>query len=100
MEILEQLAEWAGDLCQVAACAALLIRPLREWLLGTDALREGQRCLLRSEILRLYYRHHDERKLREYEYRNLEQCYKAYKALKGNSFVDHIHREMQEWEII
>lgn len=100
MEILGQLAEWAGDLCQVAACAALLIRPLREWLLGTDALREGQRCLLRSEILRLYYRHHDERKLREYEYRNLEQCYKAYKALKGNSFVDHIHREMQEWEII
>lgn len=100
MNILGQLAEQAGDLCQVAACAALLIRPVREWLLGTDAMREGQRCLLRSEILRLYYRHHDSKQLREYEYRNLEQCYKAYKALKGNSFVDHIHEEMQEWEII
>lgn len=100
MGIIGQLADRAGDLCQMAAFAALLIRPVREWLLGTDALREGQRCLLRSEILRLYYRHHECKQLREYEYRNLEQCYKAYKLLKGNSFVDHIREEMQEWEII
>lgn len=100
MELLRIFADHAGDLCQIATCAALLIRPVREWLLGTEALREGQRCLLRSEIVRLYYRNHAQRQLREYEYRNLEQCYRAYKALKGNSFVDHIYGEMQEWEII
>lgn len=100
MERLILLAEYAGDLCQIATCAALLIRPVREWLLGMEALREGQRCLLRSQIVGLYYSRHEARSLREYEYRNLEQCYKAYKALKGNSFVDHIHGEMQEWEII
>lgn len=100
MELLRIFADHAGDLCQVATCAALLIRPVREWLLGTEALREGQRCLLRSEIVRLYYRNHAQRQLREYEYRNLEQCYRAYKTLKGNSFVDHIYGEMQEWEII
>lgn len=100
MELLRIFADHAGDLCQIATCAALLIRPVREWLLGTEALREGQRCLLRSEIVRLYYRNHAQRQLREYEYRNLEQCYRAYKTLKGNSFVDHVYGEMQEWEII
>lgn len=68
--------------------------------MGTGALREGQRCLLRTEIVRIYYRHHDDRKLREFEYKNMEECYKAYKALKGNSFIDRIHAEMQEWDII
>lgn len=68
--------------------------------MGTGALREGQRCLLRTEIVRIYYRHHDDRKLREYEYKNMEECYKAYKTLKGNSFIDRIHAEMQEWDII
>ena len=100
MEILEALADWGWDMCQILTCAALLIRPIRERLLGTEAMREGQRCLLRSEILGLYYRNHGQKQLREFEYRNLEHCYKAYKALKGNSFIEHIHAEMQEWEII
>lgn len=100
METLQLLADHAGDICQIATCAALLVKPVREWLLGTEALREGQRCLLRSEIVRIYYRNIKEKQLHEYEFRNLEQCYKAYKALGGNSFIDHIHAEMQDWEII
>ena len=68
--------------------------------MGTAALRDGQKSLLRTEIVRIYYRHHDDRKLREFEYKNMEECYKAYKSLKGNSFVDRIHAEMQEWDII
>ena len=100
MEMLVKLAEYARDICSVATCAALLVKPVREWLLGFDAIREGQRCLLRSEIVRLYYRHHEDKQLREYEFKNLEQCYHAYKALDGNSFIDHIYAEMQEWEII
>ena len=68
--------------------------------MGIDAIREGQRCLLRSEIVRIYYRHNEDKRLHEYEYKNLSQCYKAYKALDGNSFIDHIYAEMQEWEII
>ena len=100
MEELQYIASHAGDICQIATCAALIIKPVREWLMGTEAIREGQRCLLRAEIVRLYYRHKDDKKLREYEYRLLEQCYEAYKVLRGNSFIDHIYAEMQEWEII
>lgn len=94
------IADHAGDICQIATFGALLIKPIREWLLGTEKIREGQRCLLRSEIVRIYYRHKEDKQLREYEFRNLEQCYKAYKALNGNSFIDHIYAEMQEWDII
>lgn len=98
MEVAE-VVQWAKDICSIATCAALLIKPVREWLMGTKEIREGQRCLLRSEIVRIYYRHHDDRRLREYEFKNMEQCYEAYKALKGNSFVDRIHEEMKEWDI-
>lgn len=100
METLKAIADHAGDICTIATCAALLIKPIRERLLGTEAIREGQRCLLRSEIVRIYYRHVNDKQLHEYEYKNLTQCYKAYKALGGNSFIDHIYAEMQEWEII
>lgn len=100
MDTLQIIADHAGDICQIVTCGALLIKPVREWLLGTEKIREGQRCLLRSEIVRIYYRHKEDKQLREYEFRNLEQCYKAYKALGGNSFIDHIYAEMQEWDII
>lgn len=94
------IVQWAKDICSIATCAALLIKPVREWLMGTAALREGQRCLLRSEIVRIYYRHHDDRQLREYEFKNMTKCYDAYKALDGNSFIDRIEEEMREWDII
>jgi hypothetical protein len=94
------LIQWARDLCALASFAALLIRPVREWLFGFGAIREGLRCMLRSEITRLYYRHRDDRQLREFEFKNMQQCYDAYKALKGNSFIDRLHGEMQEWDII
>lgn len=94
------IVQWAKDICSIATCAALLIKPVRERLMDTKSLREGQRCLLRSEIVRIYYRHHDDRKLREYEFKNMKQCHEAYKALEGNSFVDRIVDEMQEWDIV
>lgn len=94
------IIQWAKDIASLVTCAALLIRPVREWIMGTEALREGQRCLLRAEIVRIYYRHKDDRTLREYEFKNMEQCFQAYKALKGNSFVDKIHDEMKDWDIV
>lgn len=60
----------------------------------------GQRCQLRSEMLRIYYRHREEGKIRQYEYENFVMLYEAYKALKGNSFIDKIYKEVQTWEVI
>ena len=62
-------------------------------------LVNGLKCLLRSEMLRIYYHNKDTRKIRQNEYENFVFLYKAYKALKGNSFIDKIYKEVQTWEI-
>lgn len=60
----------------------------------------GTRCQLRSEMLRIYYHCHEKGVIRQYEYENFVMLYEAYKALKGNSFVDKIYKEIQDLEII
>lgn len=100
MELWNAFVAWLKDVYYILLLVILLVKPIREWLFGIGQIKEGQRCLLRSEIVRIYYRHHDDRQLREYEFKNMEQCYKAYRALGGNSFVERIYKEMQEWDIV
>ncbi len=64
-----------------------------------ESVSEGQRCQLRSDMLRTYYKNKDDKKIRQYELENFILMYKAYKALKGNSFIDKIHDEVIEWEV-
>ena len=59
----------------------------------------GQQCQLRSDMLHTYYKHQDDTTLRQYEYENFMLMYKAYKALKGNSFIDKIHDEVTKWKV-
>lgn len=99
LEALQLFATIATDITAIAALMTLLVRPIRTRVFGDKAVREGQKCLLRTEITRLYYRHLAEQSLRQYEYENLCQCYMAYKALGGNSFVEHIYKEMQDWTV-
>lgn len=79
---------------------ALLIKPVRERLLGLHAIREGQKCMLRADMLAAYYKHREEKTIRQYEYENFLYEYKAYRALRGNSFIERIAREVAEWEIV
>ena len=39
-----------------AAAAAIIIKPIREKLFDTKTTKEGQRCMLRAEMLSIYYR--------------------------------------------
>lgn len=61
---------------------------------------QGIKCLLRSEMLRTYYHNKDREKIRQFELENFIALYKAYKALKGNSFIDKINKEVMSWEVI
>lgn len=63
-------------------------------------ISNGTRCQLRSEMLRIYYHNHDTGKIRQFEYENFVMLYEAYKALRGNSFIDKIYKEMQDMEIV
>lgn len=63
-------------------------------------LINGQKCQLRTEMLQIYYHNKDTKKIRQYEYENFVFLYEAYKALKGNSFIDKIYTEVKKWEIV
>lgn len=100
MENFHQIALIASELMAVFTLIAFLVKPIRERIFADKAAREGMQCLLRSEIVRTYYRHLDEKKMREYEFENLSKCYKAYTKNGGNSFVNHIYEEMETWTIV
>ena len=61
---------------------------------------QGLKCLLRSEMLQIYYHNKDVGKIRQYELENFILLYEAYKTLKGNSFIDTIYNEVLSWEVI
>ena len=63
-------------------------------------ISNGTKCQLRSEMLRMYYKNRQARTIHQYEYENFVMLYEAYKALKGNSFIDKIYEEVKDWEII
>ena len=74
-----------------------VIVPIIVWV---HKIAEGTKCQLRSEMLRIYYRNREKQTIHQYEYENFVFLYEAYKALKGNSFIDKIYKEIQSWEVI
>ncbi len=69
-------------------------------IISVKKIANGTKCQLRSEMLRIYYRNHDAKTIRQYEYQNFVELYDAYKALNGNSFIDEIYEKIKDWEII
>lgn len=98
---LSSVAQICGFLTTIAAAVALLVKPIRNKLLGLSEMQEGQKCLLRSEMLAIYYKGKDHNNtLRQYEFENFCLLYAAYKAEKGNSFIDKIKEEVFEMEVV
>lgn len=71
--------------------------PMVVWVLK---IANGEKCQLRSDMLQIYYHNREKKTIRQYEYENFVYMYEAYKALKGNSFIDKIYKEVQTWEVI
>ncbi len=65
-----------------------------------ELVADGVKCQLRSDMLQIYYRHSDNKSIRQYEYENFVMLYEAYKALGGNSFIDKIYNEVKTWKVI
>lgn len=63
-------------------------------------IANGQKCQLRNEMQQIYYKNREKQIIRQYEYESFEHMYNAYKALKGNSFVDKIWKEIQDWSVV
>lgn len=100
-EVISMILQILGLITSFAAAAAIIIKPIREKLFDTRRTQEGQRCMLRAEMLSIYYRGQDAGgKLRQYDYENFVLLYAAYKALDGNSFIDTINEKVKNMEVI
>ena len=100
LEVIAELADLAGNVAGILTAAALLIKHIRERLLGLGLIKDGIMWLLATEIRKIYYRNLENQRLRQYEYETVSFCYKAYKALGGNSFIKHIVEEMETWTVV
>jgi hypothetical protein len=79
---------------------SVLIGVITPVIVSMHKISNGTKCQLRSEMLRIYYRHRESGEIRQYEYENFVMLYEAYKALKGNSFIDKIYKEVMSWKVV
>ena len=100
MESLSKLAALCSEVTVILAALAMLIKPIRSKLLGLDNLTDALKCQLRHDMLHTYYRHREDRTIRQYELEDFLFLYRGYKALGGNSYIDRIKREIDEWEVV
>ena len=89
-----------ADIATLTGEIGVLLGTVIPIVVQISKIGNGTKCQLRSEMLRIYYHNREKRTIRQYEYENFVYLYEAYKALKGNSFIDKIYKEVQEWEVI
>ena len=65
-----------------------------------EALKISAKDVLREKIMRIYHSYRQERAFPLYEQEALEQYYKDYKKLNGNSYIDKYYGRMAKWKII
>lgn len=65
-----------------------------------EALKISAKDVLREKIMAIYHKNKTTRTLTEYEKEALEQYYKDYKALGGNSYIDKRYKRMCKWQVI
>ena len=97
---LARVASVCSEITVILGALALLIKPLRNKILGLDKLVDALKCQLRHDMLHTYYRHREGRTIRQYELEDFLYLYRGYKALGGNSFIDRIKSEIDEWEVV
>lgn len=65
-----------------------------------EALAIGTRDVLREKIMGIYHKNRHDHILTEYEREALDQYYKDYKALNGNSYIDKRYARMSKWKVV
>ena len=66
-----------------------------------EKLKDSERCVLRTNILRIYNKYLPDGEIPAYEFETLSKDYHSYKSLEGNTFVDDIWEIMsKEWKVI
>ena len=89
-----------SEIIAIVSDVIALLGVLVGCVVSIGKVMNGTKCLLRSEMLRIYYRHQNTGEIRQYEYENFVYLYEAYKKLKGNSFIDKVYAEVKKFKVI
>ena len=89
----------AAEIVSAITVLVTVVVGIRKMIKWCKNITEGERCHLRSDMLHTYYRHKNEKRIRQYERENFDKLFKAYKALGGNSFIDDVYKEVKTWSI-
>lgn len=65
-----------------------------------EALKISAKDVLREKIMAIYHEYRTERAYPTYKKEALEQYYKDYKKLNGNSYIDKYYARMAKWQEI
>jgi hypothetical protein len=95
MDYIKELVDVIGYITAIIGAAVGVYKMYGEW----KKARNGQLCLLRNELLKIYYKYKDKEELPQYEAQNFTMMYDAYKARGGNSFIDEVHKHVIKWEL-
>lgn len=64
------------------------------------SIHRGTKCSLRNDILDIYDRCKDTKKITLYQLQSIKSSYELYRKLKGNSFVEDIVERVEKFEVI
>ena len=95
MEYLKEAANTIGYITAIIGALVALSKIYGEY----KKAKNGQLCLLRNELLKIYYKYKDAEALPQYEAQNFTLMYDSYKARGGNSFIDEVHKHVIKWEL-
>jgi len=93
------VSEILGFLKEYWVLITFFIGEIAALLIFAKYVVEAVKCLLRNDILNIYDRCKDTRKITRYQLQSVHLSYAIYKKLKGNSFIDEIMSEIKEFEI-
>ena len=96
---LARVASVCSEVTVILGALALLIKPIRHKLLGLDKLTDALKCELRHDMLHTYYRHREDKFIRQYELEDFLYLYRGYKALGGNGHLNTVMEEVDELPI-
>ncbi len=93
MKILIFIKEYWGQILFVSSFFGSLIMLI-------FAVIEGIKCSLRNDILTIYDRCNEKKKITYYELEAVLSSFKIYKILRGNTFVEEIVNHIKKIKII
>lgn len=93
MEILDFIKEYWGII-------TFLVGEVGIMFAFVNNINKSTKCTLRNDILDIYDRCKDQKKITHYQLQSMMYSYDRYKKLKGNSFVEEIIERVQHFELV